>query len=116
MSGTTGLEVDGLDIFNRTTAAAAADLANLHDAHAEAGQLLVGRARPRTRRDTGALADGVDYEADAHETTLLDDVDYAVFVHAYDPWLAETLDDSQQAVVDVFIDEIEHVVSTIHGT
>lgn len=112
---TTGVEVDGLANFQRTAARAADELRDLADAHDKAGRLLVDRARPRTRRRTGNLAALVRYDVDSNVTTLTDDADYAVFVHAYDPWLAETVEDSQGEVVEIFVDEIDRTIHTIHG-
>lgn len=72
----------------------------------------------RTRVDRGWLRDTV-------RASVVDDavvleagggpVDYAGFVHAYDPWLSETLTATETTVVDQVTDQVDDIAATIHG-
>lgn len=116
-----GIEIDGLAAFKATSAAASRRLTGLNDAHDKAGQLLAEDGEARAPRDTGALAAGVRYHADSGVTTVDDAEDYWTFVDLgtqymdAQPFLHDTIRDDEAAVVDVFLDEIEDTVRTIHG-
>ena len=108
------MSIEGItDLVSSLDDAARALEAN-QAAHDAAGRLLVAKAEPRTPRRTGTLAAGVRYDAADGVTVLADDVRYAPFVHAAQPWLAETIDDQVTPVVEIFRDEVEQIVHTIH--
>ena len=75
-------------------------------------------ALPRTRVDRGWLRDTV-------RASVVDDsvvleagggrVDYAGIVHAYDPWLAETVSTEASRVTDQVTDQVVDIVETIEG-
>lgn len=117
-----GIEVDGLAAFESSTAAAARQLDGLEDAHKKAGERLATAARPRTPRQTGALAAGVRSDAASGLTVLADPIDYALYVHGgtvrmdAQPWLAETQRDQTPELIDLFLEEVDQIVHTIHGT
>lgn len=106
--------IEGVDQLVDTLEAAAAQLVDL-DLHPLAADLQ-SAAVPRTRVDRGWLRDTV-------RATVVDDgvileagsdrVDYAGIVHAYDPWLAETID--AVPVVDQVVDQVVDITDTIHG-
>lgn len=106
--GMKGLDslVDGLD-------AAAHELADLPDAHREVGQLLTSRAQTASPRRTGVLAA-------SHGATVQDDAvlvtataPYAGFVHARNPWLADTLQTSTEELLTIYATTVSEVVAHI---
>jgi HK97 gp10 family phage protein len=121
-TSSSGIEVDGLAAFQSSTDAAARQLDGLTDAHKKAGDRLATAARPRTPRQTGALAAGVRSDAASGLTILADPIDYAPFVHYgtadqdAQPWLAETMRDQTDDITDLFVGEVDQIVHQIHGT
>lgn len=106
--GITGLDslVDGMD-------AAAHDLAGLPDAHREAGRVLTTRAQTNAPRRTGTLAA-------SHGPTVTDDAlvvtasaPYAGYVHAYNPWLADTLEAAQSDLLTIYATTVSEAVAHI---
>jgi hypothetical protein len=91
---------------------------NLEPAHQRAGQLLLDRATPRTPRESGSLAASGRVSAASDETSLVYDEVYAGPIHngwpdhniSPQPWLFETVDESQSAVLDVFADYLEDAI------
>ena len=108
--------VEGVDRLVDTLEAAADAVAVL-DLDPIAADLEVA-ALPRTRVDRGWLRDTV-------RASVVDDavileagggpVDYAGIVHAYDPWLTETLTAQTDRVVDLVVVEVVDAVDLIQG-
>ena len=100
-----GIEVDGLAEFHRTADAAIRQLDDLDDAHRAAGEVLVNQPQPRTP----SIAEDVRYTVHGGATLLTGNV-------IYDAHIDYTTDDRNDRIIEIFEDEIERVVSTIHGT
>lgn len=91
---------------------------HLQPAHQAAGQLLLERADPRTPRQSGRLAASGRVDAATSETAVVYDEVYAGPIHngwpahniSPQPWLLETVDESQSAVLDVFVDYFEDAI------
>lgn len=105
--------VRGVDQLVSSLNAAARELTGL--APVEAGQLLEDRATANARRRTGHLADSHDLIVEAGEVTVVNTASYAPIVNAYDPWLARTLDELTDQLVDIYADGAAGVVATITG-
>lgn len=110
-----GMGVRGVDRLVDSLDAAARELSGLTRAHAEAGQLLVARAHQTVRRKTGRLDAGHDVIVEAGEVEVVNTVDYAPIVHAYDPWLGRALDELHNQIIDIYADGVGDVVATIRG-
>lgn len=107
--------VRGVDELVDSLDAAARELAGLTRAHTEAGQLLEDRAHRNVRRATGHLDQSHDLIVVAGEAEVVNTASYAPIVHAYDPWLARSLDELHDQLVDVYADGVAGVVATIRG-
>lgn len=110
-------DVEGVDRLVGTLDAAAAALVDI-DLH-PIGRDLVAAAIPRTRVRSGRLVDTV-RAAIVDDTVVLeaggiDGVDYAGYVHALDPWLAETVAAETDHVVDQVTDQVVDITDTITG-
>lgn len=109
-------DLEGVDRLVDTLERAAGDLVDL-DLRPIAGDLVVA-ALPRTRVDRGWLRDTV-------RASVVDDavvleagggaVDYAGIVHAYDPWLSDTIAAQSDQVVDQVVDQVDNIIATIQG-
>lgn len=113
-----GIEVIGEERVVRALKGLAYAAEHLEPAHKDAGELLLGRARPKTPRRSGRLAASGRVDADPDETVLVYDEVYAGVIHngwpahniTPQPWLADTVDESTAAVVDVFRDYLEDAI------
>lgn len=113
-----GVEVIGEQDVIRALHNLADATRDLEPAHQRAGQLLLDRADPRTPRESGRLAASGRVSAASDETAVVYEEVYAGPIHngwpahgiSPQPWLAETLDESQTAVVGVFVDYLEDAV------
>jgi hypothetical protein len=113
-----GVEVIGEEDVIRALHHLADATRNLEPAHRKAGQLLLDRADPRTPRQSGRLAASGRVDAASDETALVYDEVYAGPIHngwpahniSPQPWLLETVDDSQSAVLDVFAHYLEDAI------
>lgn len=105
---------EGVDRFVDTLEAAGRALVDL-DLDPLAGDLQT-TAIPRTRVRSGRLRDTVRASV-VDDDVILEagggDVDYAGIVHAYDPWLSESI--AATPVVDLVVDQVAGIVSTIQG-
>lgn len=110
-----GMGVRGVDQLVDSLDAAARELAGLTRAHTEAGQLLADRAHRNVRRKTGHLDESHSVVVDAGEVKVVNTASYAPIVHAYDPWLARSLDQLHDQLIDVYADGVAGVVATITG-
>jgi hypothetical protein len=108
--------VEGVDRLVGTLEAAAGDLVDLDLSPVAVD--LAAAAVPRTRVDRGWLRDTV-------RASVVDDavvleagggpVDYAGIVHAYDPWLAETITAEETRVVDQVTDQVVDIIESVQG-
>lgn len=116
-----GVEVEGLDTFRTTAAAAARDLDHLDRAHQRAGDLLLDQADPPV--ESGDLAASLYVIATADDTTVGSDLIYATVIHwgwpergiEPNPFLTDDLDRNTAAVVDFFLDDLTEAVHSIRG-
>lgn len=107
--------VRGVDQLVDSLNAAARELAGLTRANTEAGQLLIDRAHRNVRRKTGHLDESHGLVVDAGEVEVVNTASYAPIVNAYDPWLARSLDELTDQLVDIYADGVAGVVATIRG-
>lgn len=109
-------DLEGVDRLVATLEAAADDLVSL-DLQPIAVDLQAA-AVPRTRVRSGRLRDTVRASV-VDDDVILEagspDVDYAGIVHAYDPWLADTVLAEETQVVDLLEQQVDDIVSTIEG-
>lgn len=110
-----GMGVRGIDRLVESLDAAARELAGLVDADHEAGRLLADRAQANARRRTGTLASSHRLDVVAGKVEVVNSASYAPIVHAYDPWLARSLDQLRDQLVDIYADGVAGVVATIKG-
>lgn len=107
--------VRGVDQLVDRLDAAARELAGLTTAHAEAGRLLVADAHRTVPRRTGHLDESHAVIVEAGEVQVVNAATYAPIVHARDPWLARSLDELHDQLVEVYADGVAGVVATITG-
>lgn len=107
--------VQGSDRLVESLHDAARELVGLVDSHDEAGRLLVARAHRNVRRATGHLDESHGVVVAAGEVRVVNTASYASIVNAYDPWLARSLDELHDQLVDVYADGVAGVVATIRG-
>jgi hypothetical protein len=110
-----GMGVRGVDQLVGSLDAAARELAGLTRAHTEAGELIATRAHRNVRRATGHLDESHAVVVDAGNVEVVNTASYAPIVHAYDPWLARSLGELTDQLVDVYADGVAGVVATIKG-
>lgn len=108
-----GMGVRGVDELVGALGAAARELAGL--TVPEAGQLLAAQGARTARRKTGHLSDSHKVVDAAGVVKVVNTADYAPIVHAYDPWLARSLDDLHDQIIDLYADGVASVVATIKG-
>lgn len=110
-----GKGVQGIEALNASLDAAAHEVASLLDAHRDAGHLLQSGAESDAPRRTGALA------ADHHSIVVAGHVEvvnaksYARPVHARRPWLANTLNQLHDQLLDIYSQAIAKAVGQVHG-
>lgn len=117
----TAVVVDGLPAFNRSMRQLADHLDHLDEPHKTAGELVLREAQPPVV--SGALKASGSVEATAHETTVVYGEVYSGVVHNGwsdrnidpQPWLAESFDKNITAVVDVFVDDLNHETAKVKG-
>lgn len=107
--------VSGVDRLVASLDAAARELAGLTGAHTEAGRLLSDRASRNARYATGELSESHDVVVAAGTMQVVNTAPHAPIVNAYDPWLARSLDELTDQLVDVYADGVAGVVATIRG-
>lgn len=114
-----GVHVRGLDNLHRTLDAAGHDLADLSDAHADAGALIVARARPPVL--TGALRGSLRAIPEPQRLTLTAGVRYGTPVHAgargrpARPFFTEALTRHQTDLEKTFLEHIETALDQVKG-
>lgn len=110
-----GKGVQGIEAFNASLDAAAAEVAGLLDAHRDAGHLLADHAEHAAPRKTGYLAARHQTIVVAGRVEVVNATRYARAVHARRPWLASTLRDLKQQLLDIYSNAIAKAVGLIHG-
>lgn len=108
-------EVDGLQRLTQTLADAAADLDD-PQVNADAAHQVLTAVDPPYR--TGRLASTVRAEHTSDGFTLRaggPEAPYGAIVHARDPFLTDALAAREQAVIDTYIDHLDHLVDQIQG-
>ncbi len=108
-------QVDGLQRLTSTLEAAARDLIDLSEVHADAGRYLTGKAQAAAPRLTGRLAESHTYTARAGYAEVTAGTPYAAAVHARKPWLASTLTKHTDDVLDIYATHVDDIVQTIKG-
>jgi hypothetical protein len=109
--------VEGVDRLVDTLDDAARRLVELAPSPA-AGDLLVAAAIPVTPRDKGDLVKTVAATVVDQDHVLVAGggvVDYAAIVHANRPWLADTIRDRTDQVIDTVDNQVTDIVTTIEG-
>lgn len=113
---TAGAQLRGADQLARTLHEAGRQLGDLTEVEHQAGQLLAGKGSKASPRQTGRLAA-------AHGYTVVDDVltvtaatPYAALVHARNPWLTRTVDQSEDQVADLYLVGVDDALSHVKGT
>lgn len=109
----TGAEVDGLPALLDGLEDAAAALADLTTVNQRAGDAVLGVVR--FPRRTGYLASTAAVEADPAGWQLVVGADYAVPVHARNPFLTTALDRKAGDVVDTYTDGVADAVHHVKG-
>lgn len=108
-----GVGITGLDSLVDGLGAAAHELADLPDAHREAGQLLTARAQTAAPRRTGVLAASHGPTVTADQVTVTAAAPYAAYVHARNPWLTETLNATTDDLLTIYATAVSEVVAHI---
>ena len=119
----TGIVVDGADTLTRTLGELQRGLEDLTPVNDKAGALLLDRADPRTPRQDGSLASSGRSDAASGEAVVSYTEVYAGVIHngwpdrniTAQPWLADTADESQTALTDVYVDHVEDLVGHVRG-
>jgi HK97 gp10 family phage protein len=121
------VEVDGADRLAATLEAAGDDLADLEDAGTEAGRLLVGEARRRAPKRSGALAATVTVtQVTGQSVRVSAGSGRVVYAGVQENgWRARNirarrfmrgaLTDQQGAIVEAYRDEVDDIVDTVKG-
>lgn len=108
-------EVDGLQRLAQTLGDAADALDDPQVNADAAGQVLVAVDPPYL---IGRLASTVRADHDGDGFTLRaggPEAPYGAIVHARDPFLTDALAAREQAVIDTYLDHLDHVVDQIQG-
>lgn len=116
MAAAAGVSLEGGTRLGATLHDAARDLADLADAGDDAGRLLEQAAEQAAPRDTGELAGDHHHVVVAGQLTVTNSAAYAARVHARNPWLAQTLDQRQTEVLNLYADAVANAVAQIKGT
>jgi hypothetical protein len=109
--------VEGADRLVATLDDAATALTGLQPAP-QAADVLVATAVPITPRDKGDLVQTVAATVVDQDLVLTAGggvVDYAAIVHATRPWLADTIRDRTDQVIDTVDNQVTDIVTTIEG-
>ena len=104
----------GVDRLAQTIGQAADDLVDLASVNADAGALVIGYAR--IPRRTGALSNTVRTEPTAVGVTITaggNGVDYAIPVHALNPFLTDALTAHEADVVDLYVGQVTDILDQI---
>jgi hypothetical protein len=115
--------VEGAARLSRTLDHAADDLGKLDTANTRAPETVAAAARARAPRRTGTLAGSVRAESGEGMGRVVVDAPYAGYVEygvpshriAARPFLAEAVEQTGPAVVDVYADDVARVVSQVKG-
>lgn len=118
------VRVEGARELRRTLKAAGQDVQDLKDAHAGAGSIVIGAARPPHR--SGRLAASQRAGATATAATVRagrKSVPYAQVIHwgwgkrhiAANPWLSRAARDTEPAWTRLYEDAVERVLHRIRG-
>lgn len=110
-----GKGVQGIEAFTASLDAAAHQVASLLDAHRDAGHLLQSGAEHAAPRRTGALAAAHQTVVTAGKVEVVNAKPYARPVHARKPWLANTMHDLEQQLLDIYANAIADAVALVHG-
>lgn len=120
------IQVEGAKTLRRTLKAAGTGLGDLKAAHAQAGAVVLPRARGSAPRRSGLLAGNVRASAGATALTLRAGgvrVPYAGPIHwgwkkrniAAQPFIAEAVEQTQPAIVRVYEAAVNRIVNRIRG-
>ena len=120
------VKVEGARELERTAHAAADSLGDMASAHSKAGAYVAQVARSRAPVVSGRLAGSVRADHSATEVAVTaggPGVPYAGPIHwgwparniSAQPFLVDALETTETSVVDIYGDEVERTVRTIHG-
>ena len=117
------VEVKGAAELSRSLHHAADELEDLSETNARAGEYVRARAAANAPRRTGALATSLRVTVDPAAVTVESDLIYANPIHwgwparniSAQPFLADALEATSSAVVDMYAANNERVLSHVHG-
>jgi HK97 gp10 family phage protein len=113
-------EVDGAAAFATSLASAAASLADLTDAGAAAGAVVVKTAQARTPRRTGRLAASASIDPAAQIVTVTWGTSYAAYVNfgtrrmVARPFATDALEAAEAQVGAIYATAVGDVLAAVH--